>query len=232
MNRPWSKFFWRDWQGDIRLRGCSLAARGLWMEMLAIMAQSDRYGYLASNGKPIAHDQLARLIGADNDTVKGLLNELIAAGVPSIDGDTLYSRRMVREMERHRAAVDSGKMGGNPRLLNQKSEAIFQKPEAREDHKAPLKGMPAAAPPGFDAFWSAYPKKVGIKAAIKAWNKAKDRPSIDEIVNAISLQSKYDQWTKDGGQFIPNPSTWLNQGRWADQPVSRPSPTGRRTVYD
>ena len=25
------------------------------------------------------------------------------------------------------------------------------------------------------------------------------------------------QWTKEGGQYIPNPTTWLNQGRWDDK---------------
>jgi len=29
------------------------------------------------------------------------------------------------------------------------------------------------------------------------------------------------QWTKDGGQFIPHPATWLRQERWTDEPVQR-----------
>jgi hypothetical protein len=34
----WSKFYWSDWDGDMRLRLCSLAAQGLWMQMLCIAA--------------------------------------------------------------------------------------------------------------------------------------------------------------------------------------------------
>lgn len=30
----------------------------------------------------------------------------------------------------------------------------------------------------------------------------------------INLQNE--QWRKDNGQYIPNPATWLNQGRWDD----------------
>ena len=26
-----------------------------------------------------------------------------------------------------------------------------------------------------------------------------------------------DEWTKNNGQFIPYPSTWLNQKRWEDE---------------
>jgi hypothetical protein len=28
------------------------------------------------------------------------------------------------------------------------------------------------------------------------------------------------EWTKDGGQFIPHPATWLNQKRWEDEPMA------------
>jgi hypothetical protein len=40
---------------------------------------------------------------------------------------------------------------------------------------------------------------------------------LEEMLAAIAKQKKTDQWTKDGGQYIPNPATWLNQGRWQDE---------------
>ena len=36
------------------------------------------------------------------------------------------------------------------------------------------------------------------------------------MVSAIAVQATSPAWTKDGGQFIPHPSTWLNEGRWQD----------------
>lgn len=74
---------------------------------------------------------------------------------------------------------------------------------------------------GFEKFWSAYPKKVGKDAARKAWPKTKD-VSIDIILAAVENQKRSAQWQKDNGQYIPNPATWLNQGRWQDvvTPVS------------
>lgn len=68
----------------------------------------------------------------------------------------------------------------------------------------------------FEKFWEAYPRKVGKKDARKAWDKAVDRPPITDILQVIGLQKVSEQWVRDGGQFIPHPSTWLNQGRWAD----------------
>ena len=73
---------------------------------------------------------------------------------------------------------------------------------------------------GFDLFWEAYPKKTGKKAALKAWVNAKDKPAIKEILSAIDLQRGSSQWIKDGGQYIPNPATWINQGRWMDKPTN------------
>lgn len=70
----------------------------------------------------------------------------------------------------------------------------------------------------FDLFWQAYPKKVGKGAAKKAWKKIKPSKSLLEtILIAIKQQKDSDQWQKDKGQFIPMPSTWLNQERWEDE---------------
>ena len=71
----------------------------------------------------------------------------------------------------------------------------------------------------FDSFWESYPNKVGKIEAKKAWMKAKDRPPIADILQAITKAKHSTKWTKDGGEYIPNPATWLNQGRWADEPM-------------
>jgi len=72
----------------------------------------------------------------------------------------------------------------------------------------------------FILFYEAYPKKIGRVEAWKKWKilkKSNDFPKIETILKAIELQKETDQWKKDGGQFIPHPATWLNQGRWEDE---------------
>jgi len=64
----------------------------------------------------------------------------------------------------------------------------------------------------FTIFWSAYPKKIGKDAAFKSWSKVK--PRIDNVMYALSWQQDSDQWKRG---YIPNPSTYLNQGRWKDE---------------
>jgi len=75
---------------------------------------------------------------------------------------------------------------------------------------------------GFHEFWNHYPKKVGKDAAHKAWTKKK--PKIDEVIKALSWQVESMGWTKSNGDFIPNPATYLNDGRWKDEPVKEGAP--------
>lgn len=72
-------------------------------------------------------------------------------------------------------------------------------------------------PDGFSEFWSAYPRKVGKDAARKAFAKRKPDPELlAKMLAAVANQAKSTQWQRDGGQYIPHPSTWLNEGRWND----------------
>lgn len=70
----------------------------------------------------------------------------------------------------------------------------------------------------FNIFWTAYPRRIGKIAARKAFDKINpDDDLLTVIVNAIEAQAQSDQWKREGGQFIPHPATWLNQGRWDDE---------------
>src|SRR6187399_200096 len=70
----------------------------------------------------------------------------------------------------------------------------------------------------FDSFWTAYPRKVGKDAARKAFDKRKpDFDLLEAMLKAISTQKAGQDWRKDGGKYIPHPSTWLNEGRWQDE---------------
>jgi len=70
----------------------------------------------------------------------------------------------------------------------------------------------------FEEFWKVYPKKIGKGAAYKSWKIIKPSDVLKEkIINAVKMQCNSIQWQKEGGQYIPNPSTWLNQERWNDE---------------
>lgn len=78
----------------------------------------------------------------------------------------------------------------------------------------------ASGDDAFDTFWTQYPRKQNKPAALKAWRKLAPSPElVDEILAAVALQRGSDDWTRDGGRFIPHASTWLNGQRWADEVI-------------
>jgi hypothetical protein len=78
----------------------------------------------------------------------------------------------------------------------------------------------------FDLFWRLYPRKVKRAEALKAWKRIKpDRTLAEQIIAAVEAWIKSDAWTKDGGQFIPHPTTFLNGQRWTDEIPPAPDPS-------
>lgn len=81
----------------------------------------------------------------------------------------------------------------------------------------------------FDDFWNRYPRKVGKEATRKALEKAVRQyganvilGGLDRMISDPNLPDK---------QFLPHPATWLNQGRWEDEPYpDRVSEVGGKFV--
>jgi hypothetical protein len=97
MKLPAIQFYPGDWLRD-SVAGCSIAAQGLWLRMMFLMHDSERYGYLQQNGKPIPSDSIARRCGCTPEEYLSLLSELDDAGVFSRSSDGIvFSRRMVRD---------------------------------------------------------------------------------------------------------------------------------------
>lgn len=136
--------------------------------------------------------------------------------------------------------AEAGSKGGSTTQVPCKQtsstiEATASKPQAEEGSRKKEVGsrieevgdIPPKAPQGakrsdadFEIFWNAYPTKVGKQPARKAFDKVK--VPVETLVAAIERQKCSSQWSKDGGQYIPNPATWLNQGRWTDELPEKP----------
>lgn len=130
------------------------------------------------------------------------------------NGDSAKERSLKNQRQaRWRASKADGNVDGDA------STAAPTKASTREEKRRVIN--PKAPSGAFDEFWNVYPKRVGRAAAEKAFAKVNpDQDLLAQIVAAVAAQSGSDQWRRDGGQFIPNPATWLNQARWLDQPVS------------
>ena len=70
----------------------------------------------------------------------------------------------------------------------------------------------------FDVFWAAYPKKKSKGDAEKAWKALNpDCELLAIMLDKLAIAKTSPEWTKQGGQFIPHPATWLRGKRWEDE---------------
>lgn len=77
----------------------------------------------------------------------------------------------------------------------------------------------------FNQFWEAYPKKRDKQTSRKAFTKLHvDVKLFDKMMASLSQFKKSYDWQKNGGQFIPYPSTWLNGRRWEDELTTTSKP--------
>ena len=82
----------------------------------------------------------------------------------------------------------------------------------------------------FGQFWTQYPRKVQKTLALKSWKKEVGGET--EFVHLMAVLEEFKKsrdWTKDGGQFIPYPATWINQRRWEDESIAAEESEGGTT---
>jgi len=62
-----------------------------------------------------------------------------------------------------------------------------------------------------------------IMDALKTWLKLKPSGElVAQMLTTLAWQKQQDAWVKDGGQYVPHPASWLNAGRWDDEPQAAP----------
>lgn len=94
-----------------------------------------------------------------------------------------------------------------------------------QSESTPQRAETSSAADMFERFWHAYPKKQGKGAAEKAFRNINPSEELtDRMISAVDKARASDQWRRENGRFIPNPSTWLNQKRWEDEPESASGP--------
>jgi uncharacterized protein YdaU (DUF1376 family) len=232
---PFMQFYPADWIQDTQV--LTSAAKGAWIDILCQLWVSDTAGSRTWNRKEFT--TLLRL--TYDEEIEEMVADLSRVGdVTLTDRDdnevetfhdctwiSIKSRRIIRDRESLTSRKESHKKYNDKRAIRKrqvndsKTTPIYQKSEVRSHtselikEKTPAHSSLAAC--AFDQFWKVYPRKVGKKAAMKAWYKIMDRPPIIHITESIARAVQTDQWKKDNGQFIPHPATWLNEGRWDDE---------------
>jgi hypothetical protein len=220
----WSKFYWSDWLSDAGLRRSSFAAKGLWIDMLCIAAQSDPIGYLTVKKVPLSVLDIARMCGGSEPEVRSLITELEGNGVLSRDRNgTIYSRRMTRDDKKARTAQKNGKLGGNPKLCNYEDNSSSDNPSDKCEVKPQIplttNQKKYSYDQKFEEAWQAYPRRDGGNPKPTAAKRflAAVRAGADpqEIIEAVKRYAIAEQ-KNIGTPYIPQMVKWLGDQRWLD----------------
>jgi hypothetical protein len=95
-------------------------------------------------------------------------------------------------------------------------DAPMNKPSSKSGPRSPFKSRRQEQL--FDEFWAEYPKKRSKGQAEKTWVKLKpDEQLFEAIMTGLKRAKTSVDWAKNGGQYIPYPSTWLNAKGWEDE---------------
>lgn len=81
------------------------------------------------------------------------------------------------------------------------------------------RGVSPLIPSRFEEWWSAYPRKVKPDKAKPIFEKivATGRASADEMIEGARRYAA--EREGEPTKFTAHPTTWLNDGRWADEPT-------------
>jgi hypothetical protein len=147
---PFLRFATGDYWNDPGVQSLDHWDKGVWLEILFLMHQSEDRGRLVLNGNPMSDLQIARAIGLPlngQESYEGgvfmrpfhiTLATILQAKVADRDETgALVNRRMVRDEILRQRAVETGRMGGNPNLLHRNGDT----PQREQQ------GLLASAPP-------------------------------------------------------------------------------------
>lgn len=158
----------------------------------------------------------------------------------TVDGNCITQKRLLKEYDFARDRRIKATDSANHRWRKEKDQCVSnasipnlsKKERAKalliNGAEAPLlKLVPSVEGPESDwprdyreAFWEAYPRRVGKAAALAKLDrvKAKGVPWA-KIIAAIGRIDASEP------KYIPHPTTWLNQGRWDDEPAPKQRPS-------
>lgn len=92
-----------------------------------------------------------------------------------------------------------------------KSNQVVRVPSANTPQK------PQNAPlSDFEAFWALVPRRVGKKAAERAWRAVERRGESFEAIEGMRAYAAAFAQSGTGLKYVPHPSTWLNRRGWED----------------
>jgi hypothetical protein len=216
--------------------------RATWLNVLAHCCEQENGGRIAGAAE-WTDRQWQQVCGVTRREV------LRASQLLTWDGPTLCvaffpadKEKQVQELRRHgeeaarrrwrRKLIPQGIPCGIPQGMGKAvpcgdAEGKGREMEGEEERKEKEKERKTTSTPDpFEGFWERYPRKIGKGNAEKVWRRRKCGAIAPEIMAALERARSSFDWTKEGGQFVPYPATWLSRDGWKDEYTAAAGPAG------
>lgn len=222
---PAFQFYPGDWKKDVAIQSLDLESKGAVIELLCMMHESPKRGFLMLNGKAMSAKQIGSNLKQNEARCKQILSKIMDAGVFSVDEETgaIYSRRMAKQTTLYEVRAAAGRKGGMASKPPKKQKQNRSKPEAK---RAPSSTTSSSSSLHtcdfpFEKWWEIYPRRKGAnskKAAEQKWETAAKKVTPETLYNGAE---RFREWCENenivGTRFVPMATTWLNQERWEDE---------------
>jgi DNA-binding transcriptional regulator YhcF (GntR family) len=155
-------------------------------------------------------------------TVQRSVNNLVKEGYLRMEKHRGGSATCREDRRPHRYTIRISKLRGDKETTRSERGDLHDldgaTPTPETGRLSRPKNLPNEPPleTPFDRFWSIYPIKVGKKKAEQAFDKASSEAEIEIIIEGAI---RYAEDPNRVEQYTAHPTTWLNGGRWADQPL-------------
>lgn len=229
---PAFQFYPKDWLADAKVRRLSWPAKGVYIELLALMWNEGK-DRLPDN------DDIATILGIQvsewrafraqfqRDTSKVFLEErgcLVSHRLREERRKQRHTRKVRQE-----AARCKWRKFAYAKRCSSSSSASASSTAVEKKKKQPSSPGGDAYSPGFEQWWVAYPKgqrKRGKPQCWKKWKREKLEAQTEQIIACLAAAKKSRDWRKDKGQYIPGPHPWLNSAPWLTEDFAKDAPDG------
>lgn len=195
------------------------------------------YYYATEKPIPADADRAAIICRAVTEPERAAVDFVLGAYFVR-EHDGWHNARADREIAAAGSARVNGRAGGRPRKTGIETVIETERETGPETeggteirtgsgHPPTTNHQPKENPlsPGFARFWLAWPKndrKASKGECAKRWAARGYEDQTDRILAHIARMKSSRDWTKNDGEFIPAPMTYLNQRRWeADDVMPR-----------
>jgi hypothetical protein len=125
---PSFQFYYKDWLEDQKLKRLRKNIKGVWMDTICCSCGMPVMGVFFDEGRPLKKREIVDLLTGNRRENNDCLTKIIRKNILKKFKDdeeggkfqgAYYVKRIYRDMKLRAARRECGKLGGNPKLLNQ-----------------------------------------------------------------------------------------------------------------